>query len=78
MANKIVSLGPGSRPVTLAHALVEHHEQIDKLVCVVMWKNGETEVHNTECRHVDLVWCANNLTEVVNDVVHGARDRDAT
>lgn len=75
MANKIVSLGPGSRPVALAHALVEHHDAIESLVAVVVWKSGETEIHNTEISNERLIWCANNLTEVANDVVHGPRER---
>lgn len=70
MGNKIVSLGPGSKPVTLAHALVEHHEQIESMVCVVVWKGGNTEVFNTHQTLMELTWCDHMMRKVVSETVN--------
>lgn len=69
--NKVVSLGPGSLPATLAAALVEHHDDIQSIVAVVTWKSGDTEVFNTEQRNIDLVWAKDCMNEAIASTVHG-------
>lgn len=65
--NKVVSMGPGSRPVTLAHALLEHHEKIDSLVVTVNWKTGETQTFNTEMTNALLVWSVRHAVAAAED-----------